>query len=106
MRQCTAGSVEMELTVAQSTIVPSAPRVELAISRDGSAVRASASNMDHVLPCLFPIEGCDHCGLFKIPDRNRDDRALKYFSQIVLIILGKNNRPSSNLHFGERFIYF
>lgn len=56
--------------MAQSTIVPSAPSVELAISSDSSAVCAPTSNMDHMFSCLFPIEGCNHRRLFEIPEKN------------------------------------
>lgn len=56
-------SMPMELTMAQSTVVPSAPCIEFAISSNRSAVCAPTGNVYHMLSCLLPIEGCNHCRL-------------------------------------------
>lgn len=64
MIQATSAISSLKLTVAQSTVVPSAPRVEFTVSGDRSAVGAPTSNVYHMLSCLFPIEGCDYSRLF------------------------------------------
>jgi len=57
--------------VAQPAVVPSAPRVELPVGRDGGAVRAAARHVHHVLPRLLPVEGRDHRGLLQVPAAQR-----------------------------------
>lgn len=64
MIQVTPAISGSKLTVAQATIVPSAPRVEFTVSGDRSAVGAPTSNVYHMLSCLFPIEGCNYSRLF------------------------------------------
>lgn len=58
------GAVHVELTVAQPTVVPSAPRIELTIGCDRSTIRAPTGHMDHMLSSLLPIEGCNHLRFF------------------------------------------
>lgn len=60
--------------MTQSTIVPSAPRVQLAVSCDGSAVRAPTSNLNHLLSRLFTTEGRDQCGLLQVSEVRQKSR--------------------------------